>query len=63
MTWSLIYNVTLQSVFLKMIQRIYIDTSVVGGYFDNEFSIDTIAFFERVIKGELKLIVSDLLEA
>jgi predicted nucleic acid-binding protein len=46
-----------------MIQRIYIDTSVVGGYFDEEFSIDTIAFFERVIKGELKLIVSDLLEA
>jgi hypothetical protein len=46
-----------------MKQRIYIDTSVVGGYFDDEFSEDTILFFERVIKGELIIIVSDLLEA
>jgi predicted nucleic acid-binding protein len=46
-----------------MIQRIYIDTSVVGGHFDAEFSEDTIPFFKRVIKGELTIIVSDLLEA
>jgi hypothetical protein len=46
-----------------MKQRIYIDTSVVGGYFDDVFSSDTIPFFDRVIKGELILIVSDLLEA
>jgi hypothetical protein len=46
-----------------MNQRIYIDTSVVGGYFDDEFSADTILFFERVKKGELTIIVSDLLEA
>lgn len=46
-----------------MIQRIYIDTSVVGGHFDAEFSEDTISFFKRVIKGELTIIVSDLLEA
>ena len=44
-------------------QRIYIDTSVVGGYFDEEFSVDTIPFFERVKNGELEIIVSDLLEA
>jgi predicted nucleic acid-binding protein len=44
-------------------QKIYIDTSVVGGYFDDEFSTETIPFFERVIKGELEIIVSDLLEA
>ena len=44
-------------------QKIYIDTSVVGGYFDDEFSTETILFFERVIKGELEIIVSDLLEA
>lgn len=43
--------------------RIYIDTSVVGGYFDDEFSADTIAFFERIKNGELTIIVSDLLEA
>lgn len=46
-----------------MKQRIYIDTSVVGGYFDEEFSEDTISFFERVKNGEIKIIVSDLLEA
>jgi len=46
-----------------MKQRIYIDTSVVGGYFDDEFSADTILFFNRVKNGELSIIVSDLLEA
>ncbi|SHJ04315.1 hypothetical protein SAMN05443429_10834 [Cruoricaptor ignavus] len=42
-------------------QRIYIDTSVVGGYFDEEFKIPTEAFFERVFQREIVLIVSDLL--
>ena len=46
-----------------MKQSIYIDTSVVGGYFDDEFSEDTIPFFERVKKGEIKIMVSDLLNA
>jgi hypothetical protein len=46
-----------------MKQRIYIDTSVVGGYFDDEFSADTIPFFERVKNGEIKILVSDLLDA
>lgn len=46
-----------------MKQRIYIDASVVGGYFDDEFSNDTIPFFERVKNGEMIVIVSDLLEA
>jgi predicted nucleic acid-binding protein len=46
-----------------MKQRIYIDTSVVGGYFDDEFSADTIPFFERVKNGEIIMIVSDILEA
>jgi len=46
-----------------MKQRIYIDTSVVGGYFDDEFSADTIPFFERVKSGEIIIIVSDILEA
>ncbi len=46
-----------------MKQRIYIDTSVVGGYFDEEFSVDTILFFERVKNGEIIIIVSDILEA
>lgn len=46
-----------------MKQRVYIDTSVVGGYFDEEFSEDTFTFFERVINGEITIIVSDILEA
>ncbi len=45
-----------------MKQRIYIDTSVVGGNYDEEFSEDTIPFFDRVKNGELIIIVSDLLE-
>ena len=46
-----------------MVKRVYIDTSVVGGYFDNEFSEDTIPFFEFVKAGKFRIIVSDLLEA
>lgn len=46
-----------------MKQRIYIDTSVVGGYFDEEFSFDTIPFFSRIFKGEITVILSDLLIA
>ena len=46
-----------------MTKRIYIDTSVVGGQFDKEFSADTCPFFEAVANGEIIIIVSDLLEA
>jgi predicted nucleic acid-binding protein len=46
-----------------MKQRIYIDTSVVGGFFDDEFSADTIPFFDRVRKGEITILVSELLQA
>ena len=46
-----------------MKQRIYIDTSVVGGYFDDEFTIDTVPFFDRIKNREIVVIVSDLLEA
>ena len=44
-----------------MKQRVYIDTSVIGGYFDVEFLADTIPFFERVKNEELIVVVSDLL--
>lgn len=46
-----------------MIKRVYIDTSVVGGQFDKEFSVDTVPFFNAVTNGQLIMIVSDLLEA
>ena len=46
-----------------MTKRVYIDTSVIGGQFDQEFSADTIPFFDAVIKGQFIIIISDLLEA
>lgn len=45
-----------------MKQRIYIDTSVVGGYFDEEFREATIKLFERLANDEIKFVVSDLLD-
>ncbi len=45
-----------------MIQRIYIDTSVVGGFFDEEFKEPTQRLFERLENNEIKFVISDLLE-
>ncbi|MFT4154101.1 hypothetical protein [Parafilimonas sp.] len=45
-----------------MKQRIYIDTSVVGGYFDEEFEEDTIKLFERFENNEIIFVISDLLD-
>ena len=45
-----------------MKQRIYIDTSVVGGYFDEEFKDATQRLFKRLQDDEVKFIISDLLE-
>jgi predicted nucleic acid-binding protein len=42
--------------------RIYIDTSVVGGYFDEEFSEPTKKLFERLENKEIIFVISDLLE-
>jgi predicted nucleic acid-binding protein len=45
-----------------MRQRIYIDTSVVGGYYDEEFKEATIQLFDRLDKNEVIFVVSDLLD-
>lgn len=45
-----------------MKQRIYIDTSVVGGYFDEEFKEDTRQLFDRMIKKDVVFVISDLLD-
>lgn len=45
-----------------MKQRIYIDTSIVGGYFDDEFKEDTRKLFDRFQNGFVTFVVSDLLE-
>jgi predicted nucleic acid-binding protein len=39
-------------------QRIYIDTSVFGGYFDEEFSEHTFPLLERIKSGEFILLYS-----
>lgn len=43
--------------------RVYIDTSVVGGLFDIEFAEATTEFFRKVEKGQIVLVVSELLQA
>jgi hypothetical protein len=45
-----------------MKQRIYIDTSVVGGYFDEEFCEVTKGLFERLEHKEIIFVISDLLD-
>ena len=45
-----------------MIKSAYLDTSVFGGYFDEEFSQNTIPFFERITEEGISVIVSELLE-
>ena len=42
-----------------MKQRIYIDTSVVGGCFDDEFAEDSLALFEKFKKGKMIAVVSE----
>lgn len=43
-----------------MKQRIYLDTSVFGGYFDDEFEDHTIPFFERIKSGEYIVLFSSV---
>ena len=40
--------------------RIYLDTSVVGGYFDDEFEEWSKLLFKEIIKGKKKAIISDI---
>jgi predicted nucleic acid-binding protein len=42
-------------------QRIYIDTSIVGGFFDVEFEKETKMFFQRLENKEIIFVMSDLL--
>lgn len=52
----------LLSLLQKMKQKVYIDTSIVGGYFDEEFKEATMMLFERLEKDEIIFVVSDLLD-
>ena len=44
-----------------MKQRIYIDTSIVGGFFDKEFAEPTRALFAKLERQETIFVISDLL--
>ncbi|MCD4790452.1 MAG: PIN domain-containing protein [Bacteroidales bacterium] len=45
-----------------MIRRIYIDTSVFGGYFDKEFEKVTKPFFDKILEKKIRIIISEILE-
>jgi len=45
----------------KAKQRIYIDTSIVGGFFDKEFAEPTKALFGRLERKEVVFVISDVL--
>jgi predicted nucleic acid-binding protein len=47
---------------LTMKQRIYIDTSVVGGFYDVEFSEYTVPLFHQIRESELRIIYSEVTE-
>lgn len=46
-----------------MIKSAYLDTSVFGGYFDEEFSVPTVKFFDRIIQDKITIIMSEILVA
>jgi len=44
-------------------ERIYLDTSVFGGYFDKEFEHWTRILFDKIIQGNFIILYSRLTEA
>ena len=46
-----------------MKQRFYFDTSIFGGFFDEEFAEDTAILFEKVKIGEIICVYSNLTES
>ena len=45
-----------------MITKIYIDTSIVGGFFDKIFAAETTALFDRLRNREVVFVLSDVLK-
>jgi len=45
---------------LKSMLKLYLDTSVYCGYFDEEFEEITQTFFQRIFENEFKIITSNL---
>ncbi|WP_078124319.1 PIN domain protein [Leptospira alexanderi] len=47
---------------MSRIQRVYVDNSVYGGYFDKEFAQWTELFFDEVDEGNFRILYSRLIE-
>ncbi len=45
-----------------MIQRFYLDTSVIGGVFDTEFEEHSSILFEKIKLGQIKAVISEITE-
>ncbi len=45
-----------------MILKYYLDTSVFGGYYDDEFQVFTKLLFEKIVDEKIKIIYSELTE-
>lgn len=43
-----------------MKQKIYLDTSVIGGYYDDKFEIETRKLFSKIDSGNLQIVYSEL---
>jgi hypothetical protein len=41
--------------------RVYVDASVFGGYFDDEFAEGTKPFFDAILAGRATVLISDTL--
>jgi hypothetical protein len=46
----------------RIIRRVYVDASAVSGAFNERFGQETKPFWDAVLRGEIVIIVSDLLE-
>lgn len=47
----------------RKVERIYLDTSVFGGYFDIEFELWTKMLFDQIIEGKYKVIYSQITDS
>jgi hypothetical protein len=46
----------------ERVAKIYLDTSVFGGYYDPDFEEDTLILFEKIKLGQFKVVYSNTTE-
>ena len=52
-----------RTIYQKMIQRFYFDTSVISGVFDTEFEEHSTILMEKVKLGQIKAVISEVTES